>query len=179
MRKWNSAFRNQFNGILEYWNVGKDNNIPSFHSSGVKFFLHTLLICFIVTSCKKDATTISVTPEIKFLSITPNTAKQFQDQITIAITYKDGDGDLGENNAGVKNLFITDSRNGVTYKYRIQQLAPDNANVPIQGTLNIIIANTAITDNSTSQGVSYSIYLTDRAGHESNSVTTSAIAIIN
>ncbi len=89
----------------------------------------------------------------------------------------DLDGDLGENDPNVTNLFITDSRNNVTYNYRISQLAPDGANIHIKGNLNAVIKNTAITDGSSSQSVTYSLYIKDRAGNTSNSITTSAITI--
>jgi hypothetical protein len=44
---------------------------------------------------------------------------------TISISYEDGNGDLGENNANVTNLFITDNRVGIEYPYRINQLGPN------------------------------------------------------
>jgi hypothetical protein len=141
------------------------------------FFLSTI---FIVSSCKKDKTVeVSTTPAIEFASITPTTAVAYQDKITIVISYKDGDGDLGENTPDAKNLYLTDTRNNVTYQYRISQLAPSGKTVSIQGTLSVELKNTAITDNSSSQTVAYRLYVTDRAGHASNTITTSAITITN
>jgi hypothetical protein len=97
--------------------------------------------------------------------------------ITIAFSYDDLDGDLGENDPNVYNLFITDSRNSVIYNYRISQLSPDGSSIHIKGNLNAVIKNTAITDNSSSQSVTYSLYVKDRAGNTSNTLTTSAITI--
>jgi hypothetical protein len=65
----------------------------------------------------------------------------------------------------------------VTYKYRIRQLAPDNANVIIRGSLDVLLSSTAITDGSTSQNVIYSMYATDRAGHQSNVLYCSPVTI--
>ncbi|MCE9539881.1 MAG: hypothetical protein K8R85_11780, partial [Bacteroidetes bacterium] len=90
----------------------------------------------LISSCKKDdSIEISTTPAIEFISITPSTAVEYLDKITITISYKDGDGDLGENSPDVKNLFLTDTRNNVTYQYRVSQLAPSGAATAIQGTL--------------------------------------------
>ncbi len=141
--------------------------------------LSTVYCLFVLffSSCKKDKTESTITPQIEFVSISPSSAVEYDDPITIAFSYDDLDGDLGENDPNVHNLFITDSRNNVTYNYRISQLAPDGAKIHIQGNLNAIIKNTAITDGSASQSVTYSLYIKDRAGNKSNTITTSAITI--
>lgn len=143
--------------------------------------LFILFICLgLISSCKKDdSIEISTTPAIEFVSITPSTAIEYQDKITITISYKDGDGDLGENSPDVKNLFLTDTRNNVTYQYRISQLAPSGQATAIQGTLTIELKNTAITNGSTSQSVSFNAYLKDRTGNLSNTISTSAITVTN
>ena len=143
-----------------------------------------LLILFaflvVISSCKKDENIeISSIPSIEFVSITPSSAIEYQDKITITISYKDGDGDLGENSPDVKNLFLTDTRNNVTYQYRISQLAPSSPAIAVQGILTIELKNTAITNGTASQAVSFSLYLKDRSGNVSNTVTTSAITVIN
>lgn len=139
-------------------------------------FLILFSVC--VLSCKKKKEEpLSAVPVIEFVSITPSTAIEYQDKINITISYKDGDGDLGENSPDVKNLFLTDSRNNVTYQYRISQLAPSGQAIAIQGNLVVELKNTAITNGATSQSVSYSLYMKDRAGNVSNTVTTTAITI--
>ena len=126
-------------------------------------------------SCKKESVVFNSTPTIEFISISPAIANQYTDSVTVTIKYTDGDGDLGENNASVKNCFIRDNRIGIVYEYRIKQLAPNNS--PITGTLNLELGGQGITDNSSQQYVSYTIYVKDRAGHPSNSVVTSSILI--
>ena len=131
----------------------------------------------IIASCKKKKTESTATPQIEFVSISPSTAVEYVNAITITFSYDDLDGDLGQNDPNATNLFITDSRNNVVYNYRISQLSPDGSTVHIKGNLNAVIKNTAITDGSTSQPVSYSVYIRDRAGNTSNTITTSAITI--
>ncbi len=135
------------------------------------------LILFFITGCKDDEISFPVEPSIEMVSITPANPMQYTEPVTITIHYKDGDGDLGENNDQVKNCFVTDNRIGITYEYRIKQLAPTGSSIPIDGNLNIDIGGQVLTDSSSSQSVTYTLYIVDRAGHKSNSVTTAAIVI--
>ena len=135
-----------------------------------------ILIGLLLFACKKDDT-LSVVPTIEFKSISPSTAQEYIDDINITISYTDGDGDLGENTPDIDNLFVEDSRNGIVYHYRIPQLAPNGNEIAIEGNFNITINGTGITEESSSQQVNYAIYVTDRAGNKSNTITTSNITI--
>lgn len=145
----------------------------------MKKLLFLFVSIILISSCKKDESLeISTTPAIEFVSISPSTATEYQDKIIITISYTDGDGNLGENTADVKNLFLTDTRNSVTYQYRIPQLAPSGESFAIEGNLPIELPNTAIINGASSQTVSYTVYVKDRAGNVSNTVSTSAITIV-
>jgi len=130
----------------------------------------------ILLSCEKEEA-ISDIPQIEFLTISPTTAKEYIDDIIITISYSDANGDLGENNPDVFNLFVTDKRNEIEYKFRIPELTPSGSDIAIEGNFNITINGTGITDESSSQKVDYSIYVKDRAGNKSNIITTSEITI--
>ena len=130
----------------------------------------------LLLSCTKDDTFDAV-PTIEFKSINPPIAQEYIDDINIIITYTDGDGDLGENNPDVYNLFVLDNRNGIEYKFRIPELSPNGNDISITGNFNIIIDGSGITDESSSQQVNYAIYVTDRARNKSNTITTSSITI--
>lgn len=135
--------------------------------------------CFtFLWGCKKEEPPFSTTPEISFKTVTPSVAVAFKDSLTFEIMYKDGDGDLGENNANVENLFLTDNRINLTYKYRIKQLAPDGDPIPIQGSLSIILKNTALTDTNATQTTTFSIYVLDRAGNKSNVIESKLVTVI-
>lgn len=141
----------------------------------MKKLLH-ILILVVLFSCKKEEE-VSVIPVIAFESISPNTAQEYTDDIIITISYTDGDGDLGENNPDINNLFVEDNRNGIEHKFRIPELSPSGSTITIEGNFNITINGTGITDGTASQKVNYDIYITDRAGNTSNQVTTSSITI--
>jgi hypothetical protein len=130
-----------------------------------------------MAGCKKEET-ISDKPEIKFVSMSPGTARKYVDEVKVTISYTDGNGDLGENTPDVKNLFCTDSRNNVTYQFRINQLAPDEANIIIQGEISFNLPPQGFADdNNTSETATYSIYVKDRAGNISNTIQTPALTI--
>jgi hypothetical protein len=137
--------------------------------------LKNIYICFLLTiavsSCKKDDAIDSNTPTIELESVSSNSIAE-GDPLTFTIKYT-------ENHADAHNLFMTDNRVGVTYEYRIRELAPSGSSLIIRGNLDIILNSTAITNGSSSQSVTYSIYVIDRAGNQSNTVTTSDITIHN
>ena len=136
-------------------------------------YLFAIVLLF---SCEKEQV-ISDTPIIEFKNISPTTVQEYSDDISITISYSDGNGDLGENNPDIHNLFVEDNRNGIVYQFRIPHLAPDNNSIAIEGDFNITINGSGITNESSSQQVNYSIYVTDRAENKSNTITTSFIRI--
>lgn len=145
--------------------------------------IHTLAVaalfaCSALQSCTKKEDVISDSPSIEFVSMTPNPAIKYNDEIEITIDYADGDGDLGENTPDMKNAFITDSRNNVVYQFRIPQQAPSDAKIIIKGRLTFRLAPQGfIDDNNTTETTTYSIRIVDRAGNESNAVETGSLTI--
>ena len=144
--------------------------------------LFFLCIACYFTSCKKDEVipstppAYSTTPEISFVSVSPTTVNAYGEPVTFTIAYQDGDGDLGENSIDAHNLFLTDNRFGITYPYRIRQLAPSSSSVIIKGQLKIVLDNAGITSTSP-QSATFSIHVVDRAGHSSNTVTSSTVTV--
>ena len=130
-------------------------------------------------ACKKDKVDLKdPVPAILSVSIAPGTVVEYQDSIVFLVEYRDGDGDLGENSPDAHNLFVTDNRIPATEAFRIRELAPQWAEIPITGPLRVVLRNTGITDNSSSQTVDYTIYLKDRAGNESEKVITGPITVV-
>ena len=137
----------------------------------------TLVFMMLIPACKKD-TPISNIPAITFDSISPNPAIKYVDTIVIVISYTDGDGDLGIDSPDVKNLFVTDSRNNVISSFRIKQLAPSSSSIAIEGKWDVVLPTQLfVSDNDTTETATYSIYVTDRAGHKSNVVKTTPLVI--
>lgn len=142
-----------------------------------KLFLPVLFALLIIVSCGKDKPMYSDIPSITRVDVHPSLVNAYKDSIEFIVSYEDGDGDLGENDPSVSNLYLVDNRIGITYPFRIPQLAPDGSKLIIRGSLSVVLNNTGITDGSSSQTVTYSIYMKDRAGNTSNTVTTNAITV--
>lgn len=129
-------------------------------------------------SCQPEPMIIPVIPEIALLSAGPSTVVAFQDSISFQVQYTDGDGDLGTNDDTQRNVFILDNRINATHAFRLQQLAPDGATIPITGSFRVNLPNTLITDGSPEQTVVFTLYVVDRAGNESNRVESDPIRIV-
>ena len=140
----------------------------------MKNIFYILIILFF--ACEKEGI-VSAFPEIEFASISPTTVQEFSEEINITISYLDANGDLGENNPDVKNMFVKDLRNGIEYEYRIPQLSPDNSEIQITGNLEIIINGTGIVGGGISEKVSFEVYVVDREGNKSNVIETDEITI--
>lgn len=138
----------------------------------------TAIFAFTFSGCKKEEEEYSVEPTISFVSISPGSVQAYTDSLVIQIEYTDGDGDLGENVSGVENAFITDLRSNLVYALRIRQLGPDNANIIIKGKLNLVLPALGLNQGGGSpESTSFEVYVVDRAGHQSNRVTTTAITV--
>ena len=145
-------------------------------------YLLTLITLF---SCNKKESAdekpkgpISNIPSITLIDVFPKTVQQYKDSIVFVIQYLDGDGDLGTEDANTKSIFLTDNRASLTESYHLPPLAPIGTEITIQGNLNIVLEKTALLDSSgSSETTTYSIYLVDRAGNTSNTVTTETITI--
>lgn len=136
-----------------------------------------VILISLIVSCSKDEDQINEVPSLELISIGPNTVIQFEDSVVIRLAYEDGDGDLGGFPADSVNLFVVDTRNGVPFEFRIQELVPGGAEVPIKGTFNITLQNLFLTGAGNQESVTFSIYAYDRAGHKSNVVKTPAVVV--
>lgn len=135
---------------------------------------------FLFVSCDKkdDDPFANKVPEISLVSVQPDQVIEFSDSLVFTVHYRDNNGDLGENDPDVKNLFIRDNRIGIVYDYRIQQLAPSGSTIAIEGDLQVVLNTLARTDTSIAQeNATFSLYVVDRAGNKSNTVTSGNIII--
>jgi len=135
--------------------------------------LQIVSILLFLLSCNQN----KYVPQIALEEVGPDTVVALEDSIYMRISFYDKDGDLGENFTDDKNLFVIDSRLNLAHEYRISNIVPGGAEVPIQGELEWTIPSVYIANGNTSQKVSYSIYVVDRAGNQSNILETQEIRI--
>ena len=139
----------------------------------------SLIGLLLMAGCRKEDAIPDPAPSIEVVSIMPATAQQYSDAVTVRTRYRDNNGDLGENTAGVKNCFAVDNRIGIRYEYRISQLAPSGSAVPIEGEVDINLGGQGILDSLASEErVTFTVTVVDRAGNSSNPVTTPEVRII-
>ena len=136
-----------------------------------------LLLLSASLACEKEKQALDEVPSIELISIDPLNVVQFQDSVIIKVSYQDGNGDLGGFPADSVNLFVVDNRNGVPFEFRIQELVPGGAEVPIKGTINITLQNLFLTGSGSQENVSFSIHAIDRAGNRSNVVNTPQVTV--
>jgi len=133
-----------------------------------------LLITLFASSCDRN----KYVPQITLEEVGPDQVVALEDSIYMRIGFYDKDGDLGENFTDDKNLFVVDQRLNLSHEFRISNIVPGGADVPIQGFLEWTIPSVYITNGNASQIVIYSIYVVDRAGNQSNILETPTITII-
>ena len=151
-------------------------------------YIQVICILTFALSCKKETTTvdtdplgdISVVPEIELLQVMPTEVVQYEDSISFQIQYLDGDGDLGEQDPDIKSIFLIDNRapNDLIFDFHLSPRAPLDSEIAIQGELEVVLNNTILIDDGLgSETTTFSIYIVDRAGNQSNILTSPTIII--
>lgn len=117
-------------------------------------------------------------PQIKLESFSSSSIVQFTDSLAVEISYEDGDGDLGSADPDFNSIFVQDARLSKADEYYVPPLAPENASISIQGKLQINLAPTFLLGNGTQETTTYSLYMIDRAGNQSNTIEIGPISIL-
>ena len=144
----------------------------------MKRILTLATIAFLLAGCKKEEVMPSA-PEIAFVSMSTQSVHEFDERVTVRFSYKDGDGDLGQEDPDSYTLWVKDARLEGTDGYHIPPLAPEDAEVPIQGELDVELNALFLLGNSGQEETSYTMYIVDRSGNRSNEFTTGMITITN
>lgn len=134
------------------------------------------MLVLLTSSCKKEEV-MPTTPEITLVSMSTQHVVEFADRVKVRFSYKDGDGDLGQVDPDDYTLWVKDARLEGTDGYHIPPLAPEDAEVPIQGDLEVELNALFLLGNSGAEETHYTMYVMDRAGNRSNELTTATITI--
>jgi hypothetical protein len=136
-----------------------------------------------IPACTGDET-YPVTPAITFKSLQKLPSTGTLDSLELIFSFTDGDGDLGTPAIDVttRDIFVKlfERKNGVfeeailaaPLEYRIPYLNPRGNNKSLKGDIKISIDYNILQPNDT---IYYTLYITDRAGHKSNSIQTTTI----
>ncbi|HAW51866.1 MAG TPA: hypothetical protein DCX54_05985 [Flavobacteriales bacterium] len=137
------------------------------------------LVLLFATCSKKEEEIVEMGPEpqIAFVSLDPMVVENFKNSVTLTITYKDMNGDLGSENPDVYSLSVKDGRLDEEDWYHVPPLAPPGYEIPIQGSLQIVLNSMFILGNGDTEYASLTVKIRDRAGHWSNVIHTPSIVI--
>ncbi len=137
-------------------------------------FIIAITIAF---GCKKKKEEEVLAPEIEIVSLSETTVKQFNNQVTLTIKYKDSDGDLGYTSSDTLALSVKDSRLNKADKYFVPLLAPINSDIMIEGNLDVQLAPFFLLGNGSSETVTLTVQLEDRSGNLSNEAVSPSLTI--
>lgn len=126
---------------------------------------------------KEDDITYSNVPVIELVGLSNDTIRQYEDVLTIRISYKDGDGDIGFEDPQQYALYVRDVRLAAFDGFYVGPLAPPDVSVPIQGELTIEFPSLFLFGNGAVENTKFEIKMIDRAGNESNVIETDFVAI--
>ena len=149
----------------------------------MRSFLKLLIFSLAFSSCKKDEESqplppVSEVPQIEFISINKTAIQQLGDSLVFTISYLDGNGDIGFENADSAALFVTDTRFPLTHPYHLPPFTPAGTELAVQGALNIVLENIILKNSAAnSETATFKIYLKDRAGNSSNEITSPEVTI--
>ncbi len=131
-----------------------------------------------------------IEPVIELLGISADkmTQSQFnEDSVLVVFSFTDGDGDIGSKDS--LNIFVTDLRdNFVSDRFRIPLIDELGANNGISGEVTLTLYTTCCTypdgappcqpsDEFPTNTLLYEIYMVDRAGHRSNTISIPPITL--
>lgn len=147
-------------------------NLRNFRKRSLLF---VLFIIFGFNSCKKDEP--SHFPLIKFIDISPSKLVQYQTPIYIRFSYKDAQGDIGQDDPDTYSLEIRDSRLNAPDYYHIPPLSPPSKLLDISGELKIRINKLFLIGNSKQETTNFRVRIKDKEGNWSNEITTGSVVI--
>ncbi len=140
-----------------------------------------LFVLLSFTACKKDEDVDKV-PKITFTSLTAESMRSgsSEDSIGIAFTLEDADADIPSDTT--KAIFLTSTRDFEEVAYYYPPI-PDELLDPEKGLKASVVvyikaAFLLLDSTETADTFSYSMYVKDAAGHQSNIITTPDIYLV-
>jgi len=142
-------------------------------------FLTLLIIPLLFSGCKREDLREDMNiPYISIKRISPSVVQEFTESVLLEVAYEDGNGDLGFSDPDIFSLSVKDSRLDDADMYHIPPLAPDGEEIYIKGTFNIYLNTTFLIGVGSSERLTYTVKIKDRAGNWSNTVTSEEITIV-
>lgn len=120
-------------------------------------------------------------PEISAPQVDKTIAIPGQDSLEVSFEFRDGNGDLGSKSRDtVINAFLIDTRTGFKYSYQLPYISEQAEDQSVTGTIWITVEPFTFScrpNRPNFDTLAYEIYIIDRAGNESNRITTPNIVL--
>lgn len=147
--------------------------------------LSAFALC-VFTSCNKNNTLPKNHPYIDFISLTPNYVKQgiaSKDTVFLQFSFKDGNANLGVTPGGQdRDIYIIDLRDSTLFAAQYFPAMPGDAKDPsigMEGTCTtwfpVAYIPVRLTTHPNADTLQFEVYIKDRAGRESNHITTTPL----
>ncbi len=144
--------------------------------------LHSVLLLitagFALSNCTKeiDEPIFKLEPSIRIVSQSSTDLLGFADTLRLILAYEDGDGDLGGLDTDSR-VYVQDSRLESPDLIPLGRLNDEDQKRSIQGQIEVALGPYFTLGNASSENFELEIWLTDRAGHESNHVVTQTLSV--
>lgn len=118
-----------------------------------------------------------VAPELGFVSINATEVESSTTPLTVTLSYRDHQGDLGWADPDIHALDVRDTRLENPDTYHIPPLTPDGMELDIDGTFIVNLPPLFLLGNGGDEQTRLTFRITDRAGNASNEVESPLILI--
>lgn len=146
----------------------------------MRILIIILGICFFAGTCINPPN-YSVVPKIKFKSLNITEVIPGIDTLLVTFEYEDGDGDIGVKDGDTStNTWLVDRRTQFPYVYQLPFVNQKGNSNSISGTIWITVSPFTMNcrpDHPILDTISYDIYIKDRDGNISNTITTPDIVL--
>ena len=151
-------------------------------NTGKCILLAAVICCMLIFSTCVKPPEYSNVPRIEFVSVNKTSFSEVTGDVSMYITiyFEDGDGDLGGNIDDSLNMFWEDSRvPGYYLPFKIPFIELQGNHDDISGNIYVTWSVSCLNtiDTSNVENFTYNIYIVDRAGNESNIITTPGLAV--
>jgi len=162
----------------------------------MRFYLYLFSISAALFLCPGCVTSpdFPVEPKIEFVGFTKNQLRQGSinnDSTYLIISFEDGDGDLGLDESILEtNLIVIDNRTEQIYnQYKTPLIPEEGVGNGVQGEMRILMFTTCCVfpdnippcespDLYPTNDITFDVFIVDRAGNQSNTITTPAITLL-
>lgn len=154
-----------------------------------KFLFLSLLGVFLwgLQSCTRPPN-YSPIPEVNFVSFSKDTIRQGAESVELAISFTDGDGDIGSDKAQQNNVMVIDTRRRDTTFYQVPVIPKQGVADGIAGEIYLTLSDVCCIRQlsppilcapipQTFQEVTFEVLLRDEAGNWSNTSTSAPLRI--